>query len=283
MKRTVFLVLALFALMAVGVYAQTEADFEPVVSKDGKSVLIESYYGSATTVNIPARIKNLPVTTIGLGTFSNSPITSVTIPNTVTTIEQSAFVGCTNLTSVTFAGSIPASGFHANAFMPKPQFNDLRDKYLAAGGGAGTYTRPNGTATTWTKSTTAATAPAAAGTAGLKFDLTPDGKAYSVSKGTVNGGDVVIPASYNNLPVTTVANSAFNAAAMVSSVIIPESVTSIGLAAFTSCANLNSVTFGRANTNFTASDFPGGSDLAAKYRAGGAGTYTRSGTTWTKK
>jgi hypothetical protein len=27
----------------------------------------------------------------------------------------------------------------------------LQDKYLAANGGAGTYTRPNGSSTTWTK------------------------------------------------------------------------------------------------------------------------------------
>ena len=53
--------------------------------------------------------------------------------------------------------------------------------------------------------------------------------------------------------------------------------------AFANCANLNSVTFGGANTTFGATDFPDGMDLAQKYKAGGAGTYTKSGRTWTKK
>jgi len=330
MKRTVFLAAALLALMAVGVYAQTEADFDVTVSKDGKSVTIDGYKGSATAVNIPARIKNLPVTIIEGSAFdSNDKITSVTIPNgvtniglmafsmcgkltnvtipaSVTNIGNQAFGACSFLTSVTFAGSIPSSGFHANAFM---YIGDIRDKYFATGGGAGTYTRPNPGSTVWTKGTSAA-APAAAGTAGLKFDLTPDGKGYSVSKGTVGVNvAVIIPDSYNNLPVTQIGRDAFSMT-FITSVTIPNSVTSIGHLAFANCRDLTSVTIGSgvkeigmrafdvcdkltsvtfqgtipANSINSAGDtFPG--DLRAKYIAGGVGTYTRpsGGTTWTKK
>jgi hypothetical protein len=323
----VFLALALFALMAVGLYAQTEADFDVSKSADGKSVTITSYEGTATAVNIPARIQNLPVTNISSNAFSGvkSKITSVTIPNGVTSIEgqtfsmcaqltnvtipssvksigvsafadsiritsitipasvteikNNAFNRCRGLTSVTFGGTIPSSGFHANAFN---ELGDIRDKYLAAGGGAGTYTRPNDESTTWTKGGSATAAPAA-GTPGLKFDLTPDKKGYSVSRGTVTSGNVVIPASYNNLPVTTVPNSAFSGAALVTSLTIPASVTLIDIAGFTGCINLNSVTFGGANTRFGASEFPDGGDLLNKYKVGGAGTYTLTGKTWTKK
>jgi len=66
-------------------------------------------------------------------------------------------------------------------------------------------------------------------------------------------------------------------------VTIPASVTNIDLAAFSSCVNLRSVTFGGANTKFNDTEFPEGMDLKAKYKAGGAGTYTLSGKTWTKK
>jgi len=356
MKRTVFLALALFALMAVGLYAQTEADFDVTVSKDGKSVSIDGYKGSATTVNIPAKIKNLPVTIIGGSAFEdNKKITSVVIPNGVTSIENSAFsassitsitipnsvtnigdqafyrcasltsvtigsgvksigknafdmcfnltsvtipnsvnsIGvqafkeCKRLTSVTFGGAIPSSGFAANAFgSGSLSLGDIRDKYLAAGGGAGTYTRPNDTSTTWTKGGSATAAPAADGTPGLKFDLTPDKKGYSVSKGTLHPTsdvNVVIPATYNNLPVTQIANGAFQDCALIPSVTIPASVTVIDIIAFSSCASLNSVTFGGANTKFGVTEFPEGSDLLAKYKAGGAGTYKRNGKTWTKQ
>jgi len=352
MKRTVFVAVALFALMAVGVYAQTEADFDVVKSKDGKSITIDEYMGKATVVNIPAKIQNLPVTEIGRSAFEgNRSITSVTIPNGVTSIGNnafkncnsltnvtipssvksigsSAFYGCTKLTSitiptsvtsiedsvfsdcygltsitipasvtkissdafnfcreltsVTFGGSIPASGFHANAFN---RLGDLRNKYIA--GGAGTYTRPAG-GETWTKGGSAAAAPAYDGTPGLEFKLTSDGKGYRVSGGAAASSGketIVIPATYNNLPVTTIDSLAFNAPFVVN-LTIPASVTYIDFSAFAPCSILKSITFGGANTRFDTTVFKnGGSDIVNKYKAGGAGTYTlgSDGKTWTKK
>jgi hypothetical protein len=303
MKRTVFLALALFALMAVGVYAQTEADFVVSKSKDGKSITITGYKdGKATAVVIPARIQNLPVTEIEGSVFDECyDLTSVTIPNTVTSIVRGAFNTCYKLTSVTFQGSIPSSGFDARAF--STSLGDIRDKYFATGGGAGTYTKPNGNSKIWTKQAASTAAPASVPK--LEFTLTADKKGYSVSKDTGSVGDVVIPASYNNLPVTEIANSAFASHnTNINSVIIPNSVTKIGSLAFqgcvtlksvtigsgvidigrnafANCINLNSVTFGGANTRFSDTEFPNGGDLVAKYKS--AGTYTLSGTTWTKK
>jgi len=67
----------------------------------------------------------------------------------VTNIGNYAFGGCTNLLSVTFAGTIASASFNTSNPFP----GDLRTKYFAnPGGGAGTYTRPNSSSTTWTKS-----------------------------------------------------------------------------------------------------------------------------------
>jgi hypothetical protein len=217
MKRTVFLALALFALMAVGLYAQTEADFGVNKSADGKSVSITKYNGKATAVNIPAMIQNLPVTEIAGKAFAGSKITSVVIPDSVTrigdqafyrcsnltsvtigngvtsiggqtfvectsltsitipnsvtniydmtfsncksltsvtigsgvgTIGKNAFTGCTSLTSVTFLNStISSNVFDGTAF----GMGNLPAVYLSRNGGAGTYTRPNGTSKEWQK------------------------------------------------------------------------------------------------------------------------------------
>jgi hypothetical protein len=347
MKSRVFLVLALIALMAAAAFAQTEADFLVTVANNQATIL--AYKGSATTVNIPARIQNAPVTVIGgqafgpnspnsgnitsiivpegvttiqQWAFANSGITSITLPNSLRTIEQqvfqncnkltsitipagvtslggAVFMGCTSLTSITFAGTLAASGFNAQAFL---QLGDLRDKYLAASGGIGTYTR-QASGTVWTKSASSASAPAAAGTPGLAFALTGDGKGYSVSRGTASG-DVVIPSSYNNLPVTEIANTAFNGVSAVNSVIIPDSVTSVGQMAFQQCINLSRITLGSGVKLIGINAFNGcGSltsvtfrsaisleptvgftgDLSAKHRAGGPGTYTRNGQVWTKQ
>jgi len=66
-------------------------------------------------------------------------LTSITIPKKVTRIGDYAFYGCTNLTSVTFQGTIAADKFGSvnDGYSFSPFNGDLRAKYLA--GGIGTY------------------------------------------------------------------------------------------------------------------------------------------------
>jgi hypothetical protein len=74
----------------------------------------------------------------------------------------------------------------------------------------------------------------------------------------------------------------------LTSITIPSSVTSIG-SAFGMCGDLTSVTILGSGTKIDDKafllSFGSGSDLVAKYRAGGPGTYTRpaKGDTWTKQ
>ena len=65
------------------------------------SITITGYTGAASTVAIPSRINGLPVTTIGNTAFQDcTNLASVTIPRSVTDIEQGAFHGCINLTGI---------------------------------------------------------------------------------------------------------------------------------------------------------------------------------------
>jgi len=80
----------------------------------------------------------------------------------------------------------------------------------------------------------------ATGTLGLEFILVDNDTAYSVLNGTASGA-VTIPAFHNNLPVTTIADDAFRYS-YLTSITIPNSVTSIGISAFTSCTSLTSIT-----------------------------------------
>jgi len=91
------------------------------------------------------------VTSIGESAFRNcSGITSITIPASVTSIGPQAFTGYAGLTSVIFATGSNITSENLGDIYNPPFPGDLKDKYLAPGGGAGTYTRAvNGTV--WTK------------------------------------------------------------------------------------------------------------------------------------
>jgi hypothetical protein len=86
-----------------------------------------------TSITIPDA-----VTSIGAFAFRSCvSLTSITMGNGVTSIGDYALDGCHDLTSVTFKGSISAGNYGST------HIDDLRNKYLAAGGGPGRYTRSN--------------------------------------------------------------------------------------------------------------------------------------------
>ena len=94
-------------------------------------------------------------------------------------------------------------------------------------------------------------------------------------------GDVIIPDAINGRTVTNIQN--FENCTGITSVTIPVSLISINSIGFKGCTNLTSVTFLGSTVNIVSdTSFPG--DLRAKYRAGGAGVYTRSSesNTWTR-
>jgi hypothetical protein len=98
------------------------------------------------------------------------------------------------------------------------------------------------TSDTVTKNTTLYAAWEAA-TVGLAYELTDDGTAYSVSKGTANtDGKVVIPSSYNGKPVTGIGEEAFAYCSGLTSIMIPAGVTSIENYTFFNCSGLTSIT-----------------------------------------
>ena len=75
----------------------------------------------------------------------------------------------------------------------------------------------------------------------FRFGRFKNGTSYILNLYTSTKKDVVIPSSFNGLPVTEINDSAFNASS-VESVVIPEGVTKIGNHAFSRCYELESVT-----------------------------------------
>ena len=114
--------------------------------------------------------------------------------------------------------------------------------------------------------------------AGLKYELNEDGVSYSVvGIGTCTDTDIIIPAKHKGLPVTAIGDYAFDLCNLTSVVIgdsvatigerafwecyfltsvkIPDLVTTISDSAFASCPNLMSVEFGASVTTIGDSAF----------------------------
>ena len=77
----------------------------------GEEYAVADYTGSESTVVIPSKYKGYPVTSIAMCAFQDcTSLTSVVIPDSVTSIEMCAFQNCTSLKSVVIGDSVTSIG-----------------------------------------------------------------------------------------------------------------------------------------------------------------------------
>jgi hypothetical protein len=89
---------------------------------------------------------------------------------------------------------------------------------------------------------------------------------------------ITLPSNITEISASAFAGETFG----FRKVTIPASVTTIGNYAFDS-SSLTEVTFEAAGVTLSPTSFGGGNDLTALYTVGGAGTYVKSGFTWSKQ
>ena len=90
-------------------------DFDFTLDNTAAIVTNYKYKGTAADVTIPSRYQGKPVTAIGHAAFFNSAVTSVTIPDSVTSIDDNAFGFCSQLTNISIPNSVTYIGFSAFA------------------------------------------------------------------------------------------------------------------------------------------------------------------------
>ena len=186
------------------------------------------------------------VTSIGSSAFKNcTSLTSITIPDSVTTIGNNAFSGCSSLTSVTIGNSVTSIGssaFSGCTSLKSFNYCGTKSQWKAITIGSDNYYL------------THAFIKCNDGIIGNGNTVTIDNLKYKIYDDTASlvgyvdtPENLMIPKSFwydgYTFKVSSIGVEAFYNCTSLTSVTIPNSVTSIGSSALSGCSNLKSVNY----------------------------------------
>ena len=203
----------------------TSGEYQYILLEDG-TAQITYYFGESADVDIPENLDRYPISSIGDAAFSFcSSLTSISIPDSVTSIGFNPFAGCDNLTKIKVSPDHPTLATIDGVLF------DKREQKLICYPCAFTensYSISQGISSI--------------GDAAFSFcsSLT----------------DISIPDS-----VTSIGDNAFSYCSSLTSISIPDSVTSIGDNAFSRCSSLTSISIPDSVTSIGVWAFSGCTSL----------------------
>jgi uncharacterized repeat protein (TIGR02543 family) len=287
---SVLVVVCLVLSLLTGVFApvpaaraDTYGDYTYTVS--GGNATITGYTGLGGVVVLPSMLGGYPVTTIGAGAFNNTQghlLTSVTIPNGVTSIGNQAFYACGGLTSVTIGNSVTSIGnsaFHdcdglTSVTIPNSVTSIGNQAFYSCGrltsvtiGNSVTSIGAN--AFYFCSSLTSVTIPNSVTSIG-EYAF---GNCSSLTILAVDPGNPSYSSSADGILFNKTATWLIQyPGGKQGAYVIPNSVTAIGIHAFWVCSKLTSVTIPNSVTSIGGSAFGNCSALTVAYFLGNAPT-----------
>ena len=218
-------------VLSASAYDGTYEGLHYNVTDTGEIEIAKCNKDAATVVNIPTEIDGKPVTSIGKHAFSGFSLTEITIPDSVASIGEYAFYGCTSLTEITIPDSVTSIG--DCSFWGCTSLTEI--------------TLPD--------SVTYIGYKAFLDTPWLKIKQAENPLVivnHILIDGTTCTGSVSIPSG-----VTSIGVWAFDGCISLTEITIPDSVTSIGWYAFDECISLTKITIPDSVTSIGGRAFDG--------------------------
>ncbi len=202
--------------------------------------------GDMPTSNIERIIIGNEVEVLPSNFMKDSKITTVSIPNSVTSISYQAFYGCSRLTSVSIPNSVTYIG--DRAFYCCSELASLNIPNSVTSIGSYAFSGCSGlTSVTIPNSVTSINHNAFQNCSSLTSITIPNSVtsiSYQAFYGCSGLTSITIPNS-----VTYISQSALEGCSRLTNITIPNSVTEIGSSAFFGCSGLTSVTMGNSVTS----------------------------------
>ena len=240
-----------YTLYAVWEYGTNGIEY--TLSNDGTCYTVSGYSGTETDVKIPSVYNGIAVISIEEEAFYDCNLRSIEIPNSVTSIGEFAFRGCSSLTEV-YITDIEA---WCNISFGDCTANPLRyAKNLYLNNELVTeLVIPN--------TVTEIKAYAFYNCDSLTSVVIPD-SVTSIGDDAFNGCSSLTSVTIGN-SVTSIGPAAFNSCSSLTEIVIPDSVVSIKYRTFQGCSSLTSLTIGNGVTSIGQGTFGGCDNLTGVY------------------